>query len=359
MAEPVTDTDDYALDRQLAIVDVVTPAATHSISNSNSFSITPFSSPFSLPDGWLVHQVPRSDGSRFDKYYIESETGRKFRSRREVKRYLNVEDYIASRSRPLRLDYRIKNPMDLKMITSDANYYHNTDNERKFRSLKDVERHLTHGSTPTKSRAKRLKYHENHLQSCTSRKKIASSGKMLDFEEDKYNPYQLVNVTSPTFQSTSPFTLPDGWIVEEVPRKSGDHIDRYYYEPGTGQKFRSLVSVQKHLSELEENAPLSVVLEELRENNLPIAKAFKLSTSIKNHGSYDSWKKSVLKKEEGTSFSSPGPPSKINWVIASGGGDTWNAFIGDRMVPDSMKQKWNERFLLAVNNGNPNETISA
>ncbi|KAI3489963.1 hypothetical protein L1887_45878 [Cichorium endivia] len=323
MADPVTDGDDYALHRQLAVVDVVTPIS-HSISPSNSSSITPFSSPSSLPDGWLVHQVPRSDGLRVDKYYIESETGRKFRSRREVKRYLNVEDYKATRSRPLRLTYRIKKPMDLKMITSEANYYHDQETARKFRSLKDVERHLT----PTKSRTKRLKYRENHLQSCSSRKKIVSSGKMLDFE------------------------LPDGWIVEEVPRKSGDHIDRYYYEPGTGQKFRSLIAVQKHIAELEENAPLSVVLEELRENNLPIAKAFKLSNSIKNHGSYDSWKKSVMKKEEGSSFSSP--PRKINWVIGSNGGQNWNAFIGDTMVPDSLKQEWSEKFLLAMNNGNHN-----
>ncbi|KAL4587651.1 hypothetical protein LXL04_000523 [Taraxacum kok-saghyz] len=355
MAESVTDGDDYALQRQLALVDVVTPIS-HSISNSNSSAITPFSSPFSLPDGWFVHQVPRSDGSRFDKYYIESDTGRKFRSRREVKRYLNVEEFKAPRSRPLRLTYRSKNKMDLKMITSGSNYYHDSQSGRKFRSLKKVQRQLT----PTKSRAKRLKYLQNHLQSCNSRKKIVSSGKMLGFEEDKNNKYQLVNVTPKSSQSTSPgpFTLPDGWIIEEVPRKNGDHIDRYYYEPGTGQKFRSLIAVQKHLSELDENAPLSLVLEELRENNLPIAKAFKLSNSIKNHGSYESWKKS-MKKEEGSSSFGSNPPSKINWVIGSGGGQNWNAFIGDSMVQDSVTKEWNQRFLLAVGNGNRNDPVSA
>ncbi|CAH1434333.1 unnamed protein product [Lactuca virosa] len=357
-AQPVTDDNDYALQRQLAVVDVVTPIS-HSISNSDSSAITPLSSPFSLPDGWFVHPVPRSDGLRVDKYYIESETGRKFRSRREVKRYLNVEEYKATRSRPLRLAYRIKNTLDLKMITSQANYYNDPNTERKFRSLKDVERNLTKGSTSTKSTTKRLKYHEKHLQSCSSRKKIVSRGKRLDFEEDKYNQYQLVNVTPTSFQSSSTFTLPDGWIVEEVPRKTGDHIDRYYYEPGTGQKFRSLTAVQKHIAELEENAPLSVVLEELRENNLPIAKAFKLSNSIKNHGSYDSWKKSVLKKDEGSSSFTTSPPSKINWVIASSGGQNWDAFIGDNPIPDSLKQEWNERFLLAIGNGNQNESVSA
>lgn len=56
---------------------------------------------------------------------------------------------------------------------------------------------------------------------------------------------------------------------------------QYYYEPGTGQKFRSLSAARKHLAELEENFPLSDVLEDLKENNLPLSKAFKLSTSIK------------------------------------------------------------------------------
>ncbi|KAK7272088.1 hypothetical protein RJT34_28475 [Clitoria ternatea] len=46
----------------------------------------------------------------------------------------------------------------------------------------------------------------------------------------------------------SPFQLPADWVVEERPRPSNpSHIDRYYYEPGTGKKFRSLLSVQRHL----------------------------------------------------------------------------------------------------------------
>ncbi|KVI03590.1 methyl-CpG-binding domain-containing protein 7-like [Cynara cardunculus var. scolymus] len=388
MAEPVTDGEDYAFQRQLAIVDVVTPIS-HSVSNSDSSSITPFSSPFSLPDGWLVHQVPRSDGIRVDKYYIEPATGRKFRSRNEVKRYLNVEEYRATRSGPLRLDYGIKNSRDRKMNTSGANmtlirkcgtskftlpedwfvekvprksgwtidkYYHDPETGRKFRSLKGVERFLTEGCTPTRSSAKRLNYHKKHLENCGSRKKIVSGGKMLDFEEDKYNEYQLVNVTPTSFPSTLPFKLPDGWIVEEVPRKTGGHVDRYYYEPGTGQKFRSLIAAQKHLAELEENSPLSVVLEELIENNLPLSKAFKLRSSIKNHGSYDSWKKSISRKERASSFSSP--PSKINWVIASSAGQTWNAFVGDELVPDSLMQQWGKRFMLAIDNNKHNPPVS-
>ncbi|KAM0051333.1 putative methyl-CpG DNA binding, DNA-binding domain superfamily [Helianthus debilis subsp. tardiflorus] len=103
---------------------------------------------------------------------------------------------------------------------------------------------------------------------------------MQDFEEDQDNEYRLINMNHGSFLSTSP-VLPEGWIVKEVPRKTGDHFDKYYYEPGTGHMFRSLTSVKKHLAQLEESSPLSVVLEEFREDNVPLSKAFKLASPIK------------------------------------------------------------------------------
>ncbi|KAK7402172.1 hypothetical protein VNO78_14226 [Psophocarpus tetragonolobus] len=48
--------------------------------------------------------------------------------------------------------------------------------------------------------------------------------------------------------TSSHFRLPDGWLVEEKPRASKSHVDKYYYEPGTGRKFRSLLAVQRHLA---------------------------------------------------------------------------------------------------------------
>ncbi|XP_019436228.1 PREDICTED: methyl-CpG-binding domain-containing protein 7-like isoform X2 [Lupinus angustifolius] len=49
--------------------------------------------------------------------------------------------------------------------------------------------------------------------------------------------------------SSQSFTLPHGWFIEEKPRSSNPNIkDRYYYEPGTGRKFRSLLSVQRYLT---------------------------------------------------------------------------------------------------------------
>uniref|UniRef100_M1B9D9 Methyl binding domain protein n=1 Tax=Solanum tuberosum TaxID=4113 RepID=M1B9D9_SOLTU len=47
---------------------------------------------------------------------------------------------------------------------------------------------------------------------------------------------------------SSRFKLPPGWGIEQVLRSSGDRVDRYYYEPGTGQKFRSLRDVERRLN---------------------------------------------------------------------------------------------------------------
>ncbi|KAJ9565363.1 hypothetical protein OSB04_001329 [Centaurea solstitialis] len=305
---------------------------------------------FTLPKGWSVQKVRRKGGFSYDKYYRDPETGRQFRSLKEVERYITEG---------------------------------NSDDEDTI-----VARGKNSGSQDM----------------------IVVGGKMLDLEEeDEDNQYQLVNVSPPAIISpTSSFKLPDGWVVEEIPRKNGGYVDKlnnletstyllyvknltfpeawpkgkvlirdsadwgkrsdsdspsnsekflphfvqYYHEPGTGQRFRSMVAVQKHLEQLEENSPLSVVLEEMRENMLPLSKAFKLSNRIKDHGSYSSWKQSTSRKEKISSFADP--PSKINWVIAGAGGgaggDAWNAYEDDTLVPDSMKQQWGKTFMMAINN---------
>nr|AFK44472.1 unknown [Lotus japonicus] len=58
------------------------------------------------------------------------------------------------------------------------------------------------------------------------------------------NEFQIVR-----FMPFPNFKLPDDWVVETKPRPSKPtHIDKYYYEPGTGKKFRSLLAVQRHLA---------------------------------------------------------------------------------------------------------------
>ncbi|GMP49467.1 hypothetical protein CsSME_00016431 [Camellia sinensis var. sinensis] len=110
----------------------------------------------------------------------------------------------------------------------------------------------------------------------------------------------------------------------------------YYYEPGTGRQFRSLVAVERYLEEMgDENAPLSHV--------------FKLGCHVKNSGP----RKKICREEVKTStFDSDIPPAKVNWVLADSGGDTWNAFMGESVVPESVTQQWANRFMLSINDNN-------
>ncbi|XP_060966754.1 methyl-CpG-binding domain-containing protein 7 isoform X3 [Cannabis sativa] len=132
------------------------------------FANTHASSSFRLPHDWLVQRKPRpKNPNQIDKYYIEPGT------------------------------------------------------KRVFRSLVAVERYLRYGETD------------------------ASPGKVLKESVNKC--MQII-----PFESTSNFVLPDGWIIETKVRTSGataGRIDRYYVEPGTGRQFRSSREVERHLKE--------------------------------------------------------------------------------------------------------------
>nr|GLL31013.1 methyl-CpG-binding domain-containing protein 7-like [Ipomoea trifida] len=250
--------------------------------------ITPFSGGqrFSLPPGWGVEEVPRSDGSRIDRYYLEPGTGQKFRSMREVERHLNGETVTRSRRR---------------------------------------------GSTA-------LTVYNRSKSS--SRKMIVYGGKMLRLDEKELSANRQAIVPSGAVVNRH-YELPDGWIVEEVPRKFGNSKDKYYYEPGTGRKFRSRAEVERHLTELSEHISLSEALEELNENR-PLSKMFKLHHPTTNSASQ--------KRKTSREDSVLRPPSKVNWVLASPKGDEWNPFIGDTLVSDSVKQEWSNRFTSLMNN---------
>ncbi|VFQ91422.1 unnamed protein product [Cuscuta campestris] len=205
---------------------------------------------FSLPAGWRVEEVIRSDRSKFDRYYYEPETGAKFRSLKDVERHVNGEEV-----------------------------------SRVYRSSSD-----------------------NHPE-------------MLKWDEEEQSPNHWAIVPSEREDIADTNQLPDGWRVEEVPRATGSYKDKYYYEPGTGMRFRSMASVQRHLSELNrENAPLSKMFK-LHHNAVPRSKA----------------------SREEPLFGRT--PSKVNWVLANHKGDAWNPFIGDTLVSDSVKEKWIKRFM--------------
>ncbi|KAK4709605.1 hypothetical protein R3W88_030530 [Solanum pinnatisectum] len=259
------------------------------VAPSSSSAITPYSSRLKLPPGWGIEQVLRSSGDRVDRYYYEPGTGQKFRSLRDVERRLNGEIF-----------------------------------------------------TP-RIRASGVR---NYPKSSLSRKMVIYDGKIIKMDEEQLNEWAIVPSTR---AATLPYDLPDGWVIEEVPRTDGSMVDKYYYEPGTGQKFRSRIAAQRYLAQMRENVPLSATLEELKENK-PLSKMFKLYHHAKK--SLPCKRNIVTENSDKSSFLSP--PAKVNWVLSSPKGDAWNPFIAGTPIADSVKQQWTKRFMLFMNGENLN-----
>lgn len=180
--------------------------------------------------------------------------------------------------------------------------------------------------------------------------------------------------------------LPDGWLVEHRPRLSNcDRVDRYYIEPRTGQKFRSLTSVQRYLTAeardylptermISENATCikSRTAQKLRpakdfEGRLSFSAenacratpklVFKCGSgkqsapSMKSYEKNDSQKQIKMGEDDrGSIHNLARPPTKVSWVLSSPRG-FWNAFLDDSVVPASEKRKWSEAFSISINEG--------
>lgn len=233
-------------------------------------------------------------------------------------------------------------------------YYHEPGTGRKFRSLRAVERYLTEGKqyTPTPETVKAG--NENNMQI----------------------------VVRTTIRSTSPFKLPDDWVIKEIPRSNAKYagvVDKYYIEPGSGQRFRSLIAVERYLTQANENTATPKALKpgdqtshycgsqkknissdidsldvlskdpvEAEEDTMTL-EAWKRSNHSTPSKKAASQKKNISSKGVSTSAS---PPAKINWVLSGSGGLIWSAFMDESIVPESEKQKWSETFITALQDRN-------
>nr|GLL37379.1 methyl-CpG-binding domain-containing protein 6-like [Ipomoea trifida] len=134
-------------------------------------------------------------------------------------------------------------------------------------------------------------------------------------EKSRYSSLRASSSRFPRPRQTPPFSLPSDWSVDDVPRSDGSKSDKYYLEPGTGKKLRSLREVERYLNGESNNRP--GVISTSREERL----------------------------------ASP-PPSKVNWTLASPQGDAWNPSIGDTLISDAEKQEWRKGFVSALNKNN-------
>ncbi|KAI5413359.1 hypothetical protein KIW84_057815 [Lathyrus oleraceus] len=155
--------------------------------------------------------------------------------------------------------------------------------------------------------------------------------------------------------------LPDDWLVQQRRRISNpNHIDKYYIEPHTGQKFRSLISVKRYLNEetrdylptermILENKNTACIKSRTKQKFRPV-RDFE-EDSIGENACRDTpkdfkrthyWKKIKTGEDDITR-----PPIKVRWVLSGPG--IWNPFLNGSIVPASEKTKWSEEFSISIN----------
>ncbi|XVE79638.1 hypothetical protein DITRI_Ditri14bG0074000 [Diplodiscus trichospermus] len=178
-------------------------------------------------------------------------------------------------------------------------YYYEPKSGRQFRSLTAVQKYL-----------------------CEEMESNLTTQRLKPGDE---NSMQIVpNV----FSGATPFKLPPGWTVDEKPRSNVRYagvIDRYYIEPGSGKRFRSMRAVERYLAEMEASAAAS--------------EPSRTPGSLKK-------RKSGEELDPMLDFTSP--PAKVKWVLGVPGGNLWNQFMGESMVPENVQQTWSEMFILSI-----------
>ncbi|OMO67686.1 Methyl-CpG DNA binding protein [Corchorus capsularis] len=116
-------------------------------------------------------------------------------------------------------------------------YYYEPGSGKQFRSLIAVQKYLSQEMDYT-------------LANATQGQRV------------KPRDYESMQIVPHVFRSATPFKLPHDWTVEEKPRSNINYagvVDRYYIEPGTGHRFRSLRAVERYLAEQEARAAASEV----------------------------------------------------------------------------------------------------
>ncbi|CAN1282999.1 Methyl-CpG-binding domain-containing protein 7 [Linum perenne] len=303
-----------------------------------------------LPFGWLVELRPRSDRSKFDKYYIEPHTGRRFRSLPDVHRYLKEDEGYVGTPMAIKSRHDQNNMQVVPSAYDDGSqlglplgwfvelrprsdpskfdkYYIEPQTGRRFRSIPDVQRYLERD--PATPIAIKSRHDQSNMQTVPS-----------------------------AFKSGSQFNLPCDWLVELRPRSDGSRLDRYYIEPGTGRKFRSLVAAQKQVEEAEElrtglKASTPMVYTTRNEVTGKVKKFKRLAdvgetSTLTQHG--HSSNESLVDIEE-TRTVKPShcrSATRIKWVFNGQCDNMWSPSIDGSPVPESEVRGWSEAFVLSM-----------
>ncbi|XP_042954494.1 methyl-CpG-binding domain-containing protein 7 isoform X6 [Carya illinoinensis] len=259
------------------------------------------SAPFRLPDDWFVELKPRGSTT--------SSTGRVDK--------LQIRDCTIRSTSPFKLpdDWVIE-----EKPRSNINYagvidklYIEPETGQRFRSLKAVERYLTEAkeNTATPKASQNSGSWKKNISSIIRSPRVVSKHR-LEAEED--------NITLKALK-----------------------LCRSKASPNSGSGKKNIPGI------IRTPGVVSKCWLEAEEDNITL-KALKFCNSSKPSRKSGSRKKFVSNKGVNASMlDCASPPAKINWVLSGpGGGNVWSAFINESIVPDSVKQKWSEKFITTI-----------
>lgn len=155
-------------------------------------------------------------------------------------------------------------------------------------------------------------------------------------------------------ESTKRFTLDCNERVDTF-------LLQYFIEPATGQRFRSVPEVQRYLASQKNSSNCKALT--LR-NHSTVSNPINwflnyvffspmfplLISSLQAPRSPVPRKKNTSLKMFKTSIIDlTNPPEKINWIFSGDGRDNWSPLVEECLLPDYVKEQWEETFLLGMN----------
>ncbi|KAJ4827366.1 hypothetical protein Tsubulata_014958 [Turnera subulata] len=127
--------------------------------------------------------------------------------------------------------------------------------------------------------------------------------------------------------------LPSGWEVEDRVRSSGataGSVDRYYFEPSTGRKFRSKKEV---LHYLETGSLKKRKKDSIGDNN-----------SSDSSSTQPSKPDDASMKPPEVKFDFNNVPDTVEWVLSEAKTDVWTPSVDGQSVPENARRGWTATF---------------
>ncbi|XWS59816.1 hypothetical protein CRYUN_Cryun08bG0154400 [Craigia yunnanensis] len=196
--------------------------------------------------------------------------------------------------------------------------------------------------------------HQQHKMDETD--EIITEAEPLAWKPPAADQYQLL--IRPAYKDGQCYGLPAGWQVEQRPRTSLKYIgkvDQYYYESGTNRQFRSLKAVRRHLQDTgqqHEQLPRpkqdhdEQATRQKDEHTLVVTQHGDDQLEASRSSSSHSRNKVKRKRKQASNyeFDFANTPEKVTWALTDAESDQWNPFIGEKVIPEAVKDLWVETF---------------